>query len=144
MQLQIQMIHSYFPQTIRSNTSLMRQTAVMHITQIQVMDSRWVVDMIFICMTIAMQTPHHTLTFQVLMVKIKVAITSLQLEVIIFKQTKLKFMKLFTSNESRIRCLCMLSQHAIIEKILLFDQLNRIRASIIFLSLFSIDLPLFK
>jgi len=49
----------------------------MHIIQIQVMDSRWVVGMIFICQIIAMQTAHQALAFQVLMVKLKVGITSL-------------------------------------------------------------------
>jgi len=55
----------------------MRLAAVVHIIQVQVMDSRWAVGMTFICQTIAMQTPHHSLTFQVIMVKIKAEIKSL-------------------------------------------------------------------
>jgi len=71
------MIHSYFPSTIRSNTSLMRLIAVKHIIQVQVMDSRWAVGLIFICMIIAIKPPHQALAFHIPMVKIKVGIARL-------------------------------------------------------------------
>jgi len=55
----------------------MRLIAVRHIIQLQVMDSRWAVGLIFGWQTIVMPTPHQALAFPIPMVKNKMGITSL-------------------------------------------------------------------
>jgi len=66
----------------------MKLTAVRYIIQVQITDSRWVVDAIFIWQIIAIVTLHQPLIFQVPMVKIKEALTSLWLAIVRFRLVK--------------------------------------------------------